>query len=104
MKRIRVVCEPRRQHEKLIDIELAPGDELLDPTDFPGSPIIYSCRGVACGSCFIHVSNPEMLEPPDDNERAVLHSMGADCENHRMACACRLKESASGTLHIKMAY
>ena len=104
MIRLRVICEPRKSFEKRIDVVLNDSDGFLDATDEIGSPIIYSCRGVACGSCFVYVDDPSKFEPPDDNEQAVLHSMGAESENHRIACALRIKDDVSGTVHIKMAY
>ncbi len=104
MTKLRVICEPRRNLEKRIDIVLDDPDGFLDATDERGSPIIYSCRGVACGSCFVYVDDPTVFEPPDDNERAVLHGMGAECDNHRMACALRIRPGVSGTVRIKMAY
>ncbi len=103
MKKIRLICEAKRKGMGL-DVEIECGSDILDATDVPGSPIVYSCRGVACGSCFIEVDRPEVFEPTDDNEKAVLHSMGATSNNQRIACACRIKQDVSGSVRIKMGY
>lgn len=102
MKKIRLICESKRQPELVVEIPC--GEDILDPTDVPGSPIVYSCRGVACGSCFIEVDRPDVFELPDDNEKAVLHSMGATGPNQRIACACRIRQDASGSVRVKMGY
>lgn len=104
MNKIRLICESKRKKEVELNVTVTCGEDILDATDVPGSPIVYSCRGVACGSCFIEVDRPEVFEPANDNEKAVLHSMGATSDNQRIACACRVKQDASGSVRIKMGY
>lgn len=104
MIRLRIICEPKNKYQDLIDVVVETKDGILEATDLPRSPICYSCRGAACGSCFVEISDPSLLEPPNGNELAVLHSMGADSENQRMACACQIKDNVSGTIRIRMAY
>jgi ferredoxin len=102
MKKIRLICESKIRPELVVEISC--GEEILDHTDVPGSPIVYSCRGVACGSCFIEVDRPDVFEPPDDNEKAVLHNMGATGPYQRIACACRIRQNISGSVRVKMGY
>lgn len=104
MIKLRVICEPRRDFEEKIDCVVDDPDGFLEATDIRRSPVVYSCRGVACGSCFVEVDHPEFFEPADQNELAVLHNMGADSPRQRMACALRVKEGIEGTVKVKMAY
>ena len=104
MIRIRVLCAAQNKYEVSIDRTVTTTLGIFDITDVPHSPITYSCRNVACGSCLRDVDDPSLLEPPDEDELSVLRDMGANRETQRIACACRLKQNASGTIKIKKGY
>lgn len=104
MIRVRVICEARSKYEKSVDRVVETPDGIFEATDSHMTPICYSCRNCACGSCMVTVDDVSLLEPPDDKEREVLHSMGAETPHQRIACACKLKANASGTIRLRMAY
>ncbi|MGC4065489.1 MAG: 2Fe-2S iron-sulfur cluster-binding protein [Polyangiaceae bacterium] len=75
-----------------IELELCPGEHLLDAIDERELPVPFGCRAGTCGTCRIHVEEGmDALEPPDERERFQLgRLLGA---NLRLACRVKVRRS-----------
>lgn len=64
---------------------------LLDLCDDAAAPIGFSCRSARCCTCRVDVlAGAEHLDPPGDDERAVLRLHNA-AARHRLACQAVVK-------------
>jgi len=68
-------------------VEVPAGAHLMQVAEENGASIVFSCRAGVCGSCLVNVDKLENLNPPTDNEKAVLEGFGAK-PNQRLACQC----------------
>ncbi len=82
------------------ELELAPGDLVMDARDEQGAPLSFSCRGATCGVCRVRVaSGSALLDPPLEEERETLGRLAAAADER---LACRLKAAAgSGTVEVR---
>ena len=74
-------------------VALVPGGTVYDALKAGGRPIASSCTGDAvCGRCTVRIlDGDDLVDPPDDDERAVLERVGAD-GGVRLACRLRVGE------------
>lgn len=73
---------------------------LLDLCDEAGAPVGFSCRSARCCTCRVEVlAGPELLEPPGEEEREVLH-LHASTPRQRLACQAVVRPTA-GTLRLR---
>ena len=73
------------------DVELDAGECLLDADDRAGLPIIFGCRGGACGTCLVEVlSGAENLSELTAEEEILLPVLAPGGTNLRLACQVRV--------------
>ena len=83
-------------------VEAPDGGELLDICDEVLAPVPFSCRSASCATCQIEiVEGGDLLEPPEDVERELLHILGGP-PNNRLACQARVRAGA-GCIRLKPA-
>jgi 2Fe-2S ferredoxin len=83
-----------------IEVDAPGGARLIDVCDAHDAPIPFSCRSASCGTCRILVlEGAEVLEPPAEDEVALLELMGDDPRVLRLACQARLR--AHGRLRVR---
>jgi ferredoxin len=77
---------------------LEPGAFLTDlEFDYFGERSIpFGCRAGACGACLVQVvEGASGLGTPDAEELDFIASLGADPQQHRLACQCTLNADAT---------
>lgn len=82
-----------------------PGKPLMEVIRNSGVPIRAECGGVcACATCHVYVADEwrGLLEPPDENETALLEVADSVNETSRLSCQIRLKTELNG-LEVTMA-
>jgi 2Fe-2S ferredoxin len=89
-----------------LEVAAPPGARLVDICDAHDSPVPFSCRSASCGTCrVVIVEGGESLEPPGEEETALLELMGDDPAVLRLACQARLREQvgaeSTGRLRIR---
>jgi ferredoxin len=73
---------------------------LLDACDDAGAPVGFSCRSARCCTCRVEVlAGAELLDPPGEDERAVLRLRGSSA-HHRLACQAVVRPGA-GTVRLR---
>ncbi len=86
-----------------LEVALPEGGRLLDVCDEEGAPVPFSCRSASCGTCRVDVlEGADLLEPPADEELAILDIFGDDPARCRLACQARLR-NGSGRLRLRPA-
>lgn len=89
-------------HAAPLEIEAPAGARLLDICDEHAAPVPFSCRSASCGTCRIEiVEGADTLDPPDDEEVALLELFGDDPARCRLACQARLR--GDGRLRLRPA-
>ena len=67
---------------------------LVDVCDEAHAPVAFSCRGATCGTCRVEVvEGAELLEPPGEDEVALLEEKGAPADQ-RLACQAVVRAGA----------
>jgi 2Fe-2S ferredoxin len=75
-----------------VEVAAPPGARLVDICDASDSPVPFSCRSASCGTCrVVIVEGGDSLEPPGEEEIALLELMGDDPAVLRLACQARLR-------------
>jgi 2Fe-2S ferredoxin len=83
-------------HAATLEVDAPPGARLVDVCDAHEAPIPFSCRSASCGTCRIVVlEGADALEPPQEDEAALLEMMGDDPATRRLACQARLRAGES---------
>ena len=81
---------------RIVEIDAAAGDALIDLCDAHDAPIPFSCRTASCGTCRVHVlEGADELLPPAADELDLL-----DVFNHkpplvRLTCQAKLAPHAT---------
>jgi ferredoxin len=92
-ERVRIIAES--SEGIAVELSAAPGGALIDALDVVGSPVPFSCRSAACGTCRIEVlDGAEQLTAPAQDELDLLCIFDADVACVRLACQARLTASA----------
>ena len=72
-------------------VEAPAGGDLVDLCDDVFAPIPFSCRSASCATCQVEViEGAELLEPPGEQERELLHLLQGPAAN-RLACQARIR-------------
>ena len=73
---------------------------LADICDASRAPVGFSCRSASCGFCRVEVlDGADRLEPPDEDEGALLDELDAPAE-HRLACQAVVR-AGPGLLRVR---
>jgi ferredoxin len=76
---------------------------LVDLCDEARAPVPFSCRSASCGTCRVDVlEGAALLEPPGDEELAILELFGDPADRRRLACQARVR-AGSGLVRIRPA-
>ncbi|MFE5515191.1 MULTISPECIES: 2Fe-2S iron-sulfur cluster-binding protein [unclassified Streptomyces] len=81
-----------------LEVLLPAGSRLTDlEYEIQERVIPFGCRSGACGACVVEVleGGTAALGEPDDEELDFLEDLGKSGGNHRLACQCRLLDSAT---------
>ncbi|MFJ6948986.1 2Fe-2S iron-sulfur cluster-binding protein [Streptomyces wuyuanensis] len=80
-----------------VEIMLPAGSPLTDiEYETPDQLIPFGCRSGACGACVVEVVDGfDSLGEADPDETDFLEDLGRDDGNFRLACQCRLLDSAT---------
>ncbi|MEV7280606.1 2Fe-2S iron-sulfur cluster-binding protein [Streptomyces sp. NPDC093111] len=80
-----------------VEIALPQGSPLTDIEYETSEPLIpFGCRSGACGACVVEVIDGlDALGESDPEETDFLEDLGWADGNHRLACQCRLLDSAT---------
>ncbi|MCP3819186.1 (2Fe-2S)-binding protein [Streptomyces sp. A3M-1-3] len=80
-----------------VEIHLPQGSPLTDIEYETPEPLIpFGCRSGACGACVIEVLDGfDSLGEADPEETDFLEDLGRTDSNYRLACQCRLLDSAT---------
>ncbi|MEU2063707.1 2Fe-2S iron-sulfur cluster-binding protein [Streptomyces sp. NPDC013455] len=80
-----------------VEILLPAGSPLTDiEYETPRRHIPFGCRSGACGACVVEVvEGAAGLGEPDPEELDFLEDLGKAGGTYRLACQCRLKDSAT---------
>jgi ferredoxin len=81
-------------------VEVEGRERLLDVCDAAHAPVAFSCRGATCATCRVIVlEGADLLEPPDDAERALLAGLSSPPET-RLACQAVVR-AGEGLLRLR---
>jgi ferredoxin len=80
-----------------LDIILPAGSPLTDiEYETPERVIPFGCRSGACGACVVEVvEGADALGESDEDELDFLDDLGRSGGSYRLACQCRLHDSAT---------
>ncbi|MEU5580099.1 2Fe-2S iron-sulfur cluster-binding protein [Streptomyces huasconensis] len=80
-----------------VEIALPKGSALTDIELETSEPLIpFGCRSGACGACVVEViDGSDALGEIDPEEIDFLEDLGWADGSHRLACQCRLLDSAT---------
>jgi ferredoxin len=83
-----------------ISVDAEGGGPLVDLCDSAGAPVALSCRSASCAVCRVEVlAGRELLEPPRDDEAALLQLFDAP-PSQRLACQAVVR-SGPGLLRLR---
>lgn len=83
MVRLRVID---RDGVVVADLDVPPGERLIDALDDARAPVELGCRSATCGVCMVEVvEGAGALAPPDPIERVALDELEAE-PGDRLAC------------------
>ena len=86
MPKVTIVCDD-------LELECDAGTPLRDLLDESDASVVFGCRSAICGACLFRVEEgAENLDPPGEDERDYLESMGA-AKDERLACQCVVQGS-----------
>jgi ferredoxin len=75
-----------------VEVAAPQGGALIDLCDEAKADIPFSCRSANCGTCRIDVlEGMAELEPPEDDELAVLEIFLDDPAKRRLACQAKAR-------------
>jgi ferredoxin len=81
---------------RIVELDAAPGDALVDLCDEHLAPIPFNCRSASCGTCRIHVlEGAEQLLPAAEDELDLLDVFNHKPPSIRLTCQAKLAPGAT---------